>query len=186
MSSVAIAHFARVEVEDAYEHRDEHVLVVAFASEAAVHLRYDLRRAVDVGCEAAEERACDSHYQGSRNPLPADVANAEEQLVFAYGEIEQVASDLLCRNDNTMGAQVRIVLEWWEVRRQHCHLDVACDVELALYALLLIAKVEHADDVLGGVVDYEYQQRQANQHHESYYQADTLQLGVDNIVRDDD
>jgi hypothetical protein len=90
MATVAVRQSTVSEVELADEEGDKHIVVVTLA-DVGVHGLDDVRGLVGVGGDVAEERPTDGHDKGSGNTLARDVANAEEELLVADEEVEQVA-----------------------------------------------------------------------------------------------
>ena len=98
-----------------------------------VHLSHDVGSTLVVACEVAEEGSCDCHIERCRHSLASHVADDEEEFVALDDEVVEVASHLLGRCHR--GKEIE-VLSLWEGRRDHPHLDVVGNLQLALQAFL--------------------------------------------------
>ena len=94
VAGVAEAQSSRRQVEDSDKERHEHIALVVVA-ELLVDGLHDVGRVAGVGGGDAEQLLHDRHHDGRRHTLSRDVADAEEQLLVADVEIEEVATHFL-------------------------------------------------------------------------------------------
>ncbi len=127
VASVAIAQAPRLEVEHSDEQGDKHAGVVVF-DKSIVNGTNDGIGLRDVSRNVAEERSGDSHDQRGRYALARYVANAEEELIVANEEVEEVASDGLCRCQHAIDIYIGTLRKGL---RQHGHLYVVGNIQLA-------------------------------------------------------
>ena len=98
-----------------------------------VHLPNDVGGTLVVAGQIAEQRSCDSHIQRCRHSFSCHVADNEEELIVLDDEVVEVAAHLLGRSHR--GIELK-VLPLWKCRRDHAHLDVMGNLQLALQPFL--------------------------------------------------
>jgi hypothetical protein len=133
VTRVAVDELAALQIEERQEHGHEHARVVPLC-QLAVHLGQDGgRRGSRLG-EALDQRLGHRGEQGGGDPLTRDVAHTHaEDAGVDEEEIVEVSADLA--GGDELREQLAVV-PLGELEREHAHLDLASDVQLALHALL--------------------------------------------------
>ena len=134
------------QVEDSDKEGDEHVSFV-HVGYRLVHRSHDAVGHRLVGRHGTEGRACYRHEERGRHTLARHVADAEEELLVAEVEVEEVAAHLLGRSQRGKELHVVAVLPGGELLGQHTHLYLAGDAQVTLYRCFLGRRVLQFLDV---------------------------------------
>ena len=133
MAGVAKAQAARSQVKNAGEHRNEQHLGIV-ARDLGVRAQNDLAY-VEFIAQGAAFAQClaDRHEQAGRHALAGDIANRDEQvIVIDLEEIEEIAADMLGRNNFGLEIEARIGQEILRFG-QDPHLDAEGRSEFTLH-----------------------------------------------------
>ena len=136
MAGIAVEQKTGGQVEHTHEERHEHVHLVHVGNRLVDGL-HDVVGQRLMGRHGAEGRTRHRHEERGGSTLARHVADAEEQLVVAEIEVEQVATYLLGRCQRGKELHVVAVVLRRELLGQHTHLDVTGNTEVALYRGLL-------------------------------------------------
>ena len=148
VAGVAVVQQTVVQIEHADKGGDEHVGLVAFG-QRVVEGYHNMVGLGGVSRDVAEERPCDSHDQRGRHTLARDVADAEEELLVADVEVEEVAAHILGRCQRTVDVDVVALGVGWERLGEHGHLYVVGHPQLVLDGGLRGRRGLQVVDVLG-------------------------------------
>ena len=132
MAGIAVEHVAVAEVEHSDEEGNEHARVVAF-DDGIVQRADNGVWLVDMLRDVAEQRACHCHHQRGGNAFSRYVADAEEELLVAQVEVEEVAANALGRGQLSENVDIVTLGEGREDFGQHGHLDVVGNAQLTLH-----------------------------------------------------
>ena len=134
MSSITERQVTRLQVYQSQEERHEHQALIVFARECVVDAGTHLGRLHALFGQRLEEAGDLCHKQRGRHSLTADVAQTEIELVLVQHIAVEVATDFTGRRHQGIHVQS---LPIGERAGNHRHLDVAGNLQLTLYALLL-------------------------------------------------
>ena len=139
-----------------------------------------------MGRNSSEERPRDCHDERCRHALSCHVADAEEQFLVAYVEVEQVASHLLGRLQQTVYLQVVAFGIGRERLGYHGLLNVAGHAQFAADALLLgIYPVDALEGASAQPHD-DGEHDQSGGYEGKHLERHDVQVGVDVLMLVDD
>ena len=181
MASVAIAQTARRQVENTEEQCYEHHRLVGIRHRL-VHQVHDTCRIGLVGRECAEQRLCDCHHQRCRHGFSRHIANAEEQLLIADVEVEQVATHIFRWFQQSVYIYIVAVGIRWEHLRNHRLLYFAGNAQLTTDALLFGINLLQALCLFSHIPYDEGEQGQAKQGQTQHLKARAEQVVIHHLV----
>ena len=136
VTCITVVQTACRKVEHAHEESHKHVGLVHVGN-GLVHRCHDAVGHGLVSRHGAEGRTGDSHEERSWHTLTRHVANTEEELLIAEIEVEEVATHLLGRRQRGIEHHVVAVVLGGEFLREHAHLYITGNAQVALYRSLL-------------------------------------------------
>ena len=136
VACIAVVQVACGQVEHSDEEGDEHVGLV-HADHCSVHGCDNFVGLRLAGGDGAEHSPGDCHEKRGGHTFARDVADAEEELLVAEVEVEQVAAHIFGRGQRGIDLNVVAVGPCGELIGQHAHLYAACDADVPVYRSFL-------------------------------------------------
>ena len=146
MTGITIVQVACRKIKDTDKERYEQKVLVHLGYRR-VHGGNDTVGHRLVSRNGTEDASGNRHEERSRNALARNVTDAEEELIIAEIEIEQVAAHLFGRNQRSIELYVVAIRISRELRGKHTHLDAACDMQVALYRSFLGSSILQFFDI---------------------------------------